>query len=65
MFVDARGIAGVEPAVGVQHLSRGLRCLPVAAHDVGAASEQLAVVSDTDLHLGQRSTDRTDPLLRP
>ena len=43
--VDERQVAGVEPAVGAEHLRRPLRVLVVAAHDVGPADLQAADVA--------------------
>src|SRR5437868_13384932 len=40
--VEAREIAGVEPAIGVDHRCSRLRGPVIAAHDIGSADVQLA-----------------------
>ncbi|AKZ55655.1 hypothetical protein SAM23877_2606 [Streptomyces ambofaciens ATCC 23877] len=51
-------VAGVEPAVALQHLGGLLGQLVVALHDAGAAQQDLAVVRDAHLGAGQRLADR-------
>ena len=40
--VDGRDVAGVQPAVGVEHLGGRVRAVQIALHDLRAADQQLA-----------------------
>ena len=57
--VDRADVAGVKPAV-LEDLGRGLRLVVVAAHDVRAAREDLAVGRDLQLDVGQPAADGAD-----
>ena len=57
--VDRAEVAGVQPAV-VDRAERRVVVLVVAAEDVRAADQQLAVVGDLDLDAGQRLADRAE-----
>ena len=59
--VELADVAGVEEAVAVDGLLRGLLVVPVAAHDDAALDEHLAVVGDRHGHAGQRPPDGADP----
>src|SRR5215211_7939388 len=54
VVVQLAEVAGVEEALGVDGLLRGVLVLPVPAHDDAAADEHLAVVGDAELDAGQR-----------
>ena len=62
LVVDLADVAGVEPAVRVDHLGGGLRSVPVALHDVRALGEDLAVLGDLQLRR-RGSTGPTVPIL--
>ena len=44
-FVDARGVAGVQPAIRVNHGAGSLLVVPVTEHDVGAPDQQRVFVA--------------------
>ena len=52
VVVELADVAGVQPAVGVERLGRALGIVEVAAEDVAAAAEHLAVVGQAQLHAG-------------
>ena len=58
--VDLGDVAGVQPAVRVEHLGRRLGILVVAREDGVAADQQLAVLGDPELEPGQRRADRSE-----
>ncbi len=58
--VELADVAGVKPAVGVDHFRRRLGLLPVALHQVRPAREDFAVVRDAQLDAGQRDADGAD-----
>ena len=57
-LVDAPDVAGVEPAVLVEHLGGRLGVVVVAAHDARAPDEDLAVLGDAHLGARHRPADR-------
>ena len=60
VVVELTQVAGVQPAVGVDHLGgRGL-VVPVTGEDVRPGHEDLAVVGYPDRHPGHRPPDRAD-----
>ncbi|MNX71346.1 hypothetical protein D3C86_1026580 [compost metagenome] len=54
-------VAGAQPAVGGDGLAGGLFVVEVAEHDVGAAGQDLAVLGDLDLDVGEGLAHRADP----
>ena len=60
MLVERAEVAGVEPAVVLEHLGGGGGVVPVAAEDVRAHEQDLAVVGDVHRSAGERPTDRAD-----
>ena len=61
--IDVPDVAGVEPSV-LQHIGGRLRLVEVAAHDVRAAGQDLAVVRDPQLHAGNRAANRANAQAR-
>ena len=57
LFVYARGVSRIEPAIGSYHGRRGLRIIPVTQHDVGAAYHQRSLVANLDFNAGYRFSD--------
>ena len=56
---DLDDVAGVEPAVGRQHLGGGLGVAPVALHHGGAAHQQFARLGDARFEPIEQLADRT------
>src|SRR5579885_3775662 len=56
-------VAGLEPAVGGEDLRRLPRVVVVAAHDVRAAHEYLALRVGLDFDAGERQPDRADAII--
>ncbi|MCY1413979.1 hypothetical protein D9M71_294170 [compost metagenome] len=50
--VDHRDIAGLQPALGIQHLGRGIGALPVALHHLRALDAQLAGLAEAQIVAG-------------
>src|SRR5205814_10436292 len=61
--VDVADVAGVEPAVLVDDLGRGLWHRDVTAHDVAAPLEDRAVLGDLHLDARERPSDRAELVL--
>ncbi len=54
---EARLIAGVQPAVGLQRARRVLGAAPVAEHDLGPPDHELVVVADANRDARDRFAD--------
>src|SRR6185295_17325288 len=68
--VDDRDIAGVHPAIGVEHVAGLFRLVPIAQHDAVAAGAEFAAlaarhdaaleIDHLDLDMGMNAPDRGD-----
>src|SRR5207302_11155234 len=52
VLVDLADVAGVEPAVGIDGLLRGVIVVPIPLHDVRAATQNLAIFRDLHFDAG-------------
>ena len=55
--VDARGVAGVEPAIRPDHRLGRFRVVPIAQHDVRPLDQQRIVLADLDLNPRESPAD--------
>jgi hypothetical protein len=58
--VEDPDVAGVEPALAVDHLGRGVGIVPVSLHHDGAPDQDLAVGRDLDLDARKGLPDRAE-----
>src|ERR1700730_1346620 len=74
LLVDHRDVAGMHPAIGIEHVGGLFRLIPIAKHDAVAASAQFAGVAaghnatleidDLNLDVRMNASDSRHPALK-